>query len=90
MSINIRSCIVQYFYLSTTEILCKNQYGLGRDVFLSATSDKASDYGEEKNCFSEIKTIRVPLFLDENVKYLSDAILSLLRDVLLIPYPSSP
>ena len=58
-------------------------------MFLSATSDKASDYGVEKKCCSEIKTIRVPLFLDENVKYLSDAILSLLRNVLLIPYPSS-
>ena len=44
----------------------------------------------KKNCFSEIKTIRVPLFLDENVKYLSDAILSLLREVLLVPDPSFP
>ena len=48
MSINIRCSIVQYFYLSTIEVLCKNQYGLRRDVFLSATSDKASDYGVEK------------------------------------------
>ena len=44
----------------------------------------------EKKCFSEIKTIRVPLFFDENVKYLSDAILSLLREVLLVPDPSFP
>ena len=90
MSINIRCSIVQYFYLSTIEVLCKNQYGLRRDVFLCSTSDKASDHGVEKNCFSEIKTIRVPLFLDENVKYLSDAILSLLREVLLVPDPSFP
>jgi len=90
MSINIRSCIVQYFYLSTTELLCQNQYGLGRDAFLSATSDEASDYGVEKNCFSEIKTIWVPLFMDENVKYLSDAKLSLLREVVLVLDPSFP
>ena len=44
----------------------------------------------KKTAFSEIKTIRVPLLLDENVKYLSDAILSLLREVLLVPDPSSP
>ena len=44
----------------------------------------------KKNCLSEIKAIRVPVFLDENVKYLSDAILSLLREVLLVPDPSSP
>ena len=86
MSLNIRSYIVQYFfYLSTTVVLCKNQCGLGRDVFLSATSHKASDYGVEKDYFSEMGTIRVQLFLDENAKYLSNVILSLLREVLLVP-----
>ena len=91
MSINIRSCILFSIFSFQRQKFCvKISMAWAEMCFYLQPQIKPHIVAWKKTAFSEIKTIRVPLLLDENVKYLSDAILSLLREVLLVPDPSSP